>query len=727
MMDSPEETQKRRDDDGGGQSGDPVQPTSSSSSDIGSAELPDFARDLWHVPEEAFSRVEGQISALRGISDYVAARAEIEQKYSRDLLRAMRHTMGSIQKSHWMKTEESLVHSIDEFRKSLTKEAFGHHMLGQVLEANVMESLQRSKSDMTAMLKKFQTDFQKGQKQLANAASHTDKLQEKYFKLCLVAEIGLGDVEKCQASGTHERKQLTKMWAKVNGMIKDARESEQVYREAVSTQEDVNDTILTHRIGILQGLHAASVHTASAVHQGLLQIIDAITQCPRTYVGLMNTCHRHTKEADTLSDMRSFVVSRRSKEPPSLPAYFVPYPGKRPWVDEMRSRTQQKVVPISPEDSEAKRKSLQQKQDEEAAKENAEIEELEKKLSVHVEKVVSDEEPGSECIKILRNAMTHPLGRLAVLRKLNRLRADEKARALSDESFDMLVDLLLLGLSECHRSGDPRSGRLIMNMVQTFYRDGEDGEHEYMQVHVRNHDSWKDIRFWEGIFFDALQVEKERQGMSSHQWRELGHEEREERILNDQHVVFGQLGSYAFNMLSFGMDVEETKNFVEKMCSINELPQEYHEMILANIETTLQKLYPEDSEERQKLKKEEWRRAEKKRWERMRRMRKREHQRFEEEDPQSVLVNTDGDLMFDVEKSSKSTMSDGKHLKSGDDAENDENDEDGNGDVADEDGSSGNDDGDDERWAEGVPCESSGEIGVTDDESHSSTPIGERG
>mgnify|MGYP003978186167 CR=1 FL=1 len=183
---------------------------------------------------------------------------------------------------------------------------------------------------------------------------------------------------------------------------------------------------------------------------------------------------------------------------------------------------------------------------------------------------------------------------------------------LSDESFDMLVDLLLLGLSECHRSNDPRSGRLIMNMVQTFYREGEDDEHEYMQVHVRNHDIWKDIRFWEGVFFDALQVEKERQGKSAHQWRELGDEEREERIVNDQHVVFGQLGSYAFNMLAFGMDVEESKNFVEKMCSINELPQEYHEMILANIEMTLEKLYPEDSEERQKLKKEEWRRAEKK-------------------------------------------------------------------------------------------------------------------
>jgi hypothetical protein len=326
----------------------------------------------------------------------------------------MRHTMGSIQKSSWMETEESLVQSIDEFRKSLTKEAFGHHVLGQVLQANVTESLQRSKTDMIAMFKKFQSDFQKGQKQLVGATSQTDKLQEKYFRLSLVAEMGLGDVEKYQTSGTHERKQLAKMWAKVNGMIKDARESEQVYRDAVTVQEDVNDTVLTHRIGILQGLHAASVHTASAVHQGLLQIIDAIIQCPRTYVGLMNTCHWHTKEADTLRDMRSFVASRRSQEPPSLPAYFVPYPGKRPWVDEMRSRAQQKAAPAPAADTEEKRKSLQQEQDDEMAKENAEVERLEETLSIHVEKLVSDEEHDPECIKNIRNAMTHPLGRLAV-------------------------------------------------------------------------------------------------------------------------------------------------------------------------------------------------------------------------------------------------------------------------------------------------------------------------
>jgi hypothetical protein len=42
----------------------------------------------------------------------------------------------------------------------------------------------------------------------------------------------------------------------------------------------------------------------------------------------------------------------------------------------------------------------------------------------------------------------------------------------------------------------------------------------------------------------------------------------------------------------------------------------------------------------------------------MRRMRKREHDRFEEEDPQSVFVNADGDLLLDVEKSSEDKCSD---------------------------------------------------------------------
>lgn len=47
-------------------------------------------------------------------------------------------------------------------------------------------------------------------------------------------------------------------------------------------------------------------------------------------------------------------------------------------------------------------------------------------------------------------------------------------------------------------------------------------------------------------------------------------------------ICFGQLGSYALNMINFGVSIEMTRTFIEKMCSVNNLSNEQKDMLIEN-------------------------------------------------------------------------------------------------------------------------------------------------
>lgn len=173
----------------------------------------------------------------------------------------------------------------------------------------------------------------------------------------------------------------------------------------------------------------------------------------------------------------------------------------------------------------------------------------------------------------------------------------------------MLTDLLLFVLDESLRVDDCRTGRLVMNMTQTFFRVMKGGDREYIQTHVRNHVIWKGTRFWEAAFFDAVQCEKQKYvGERLRSWSEMAEGEREESIAHDGHMVFGQLGSFAFNMLSFGVDEETTRSFVQKMCDIHELSDEYHDMLMSTTGDTIHELHLDDPKSTEKFENSAWKR-----------------------------------------------------------------------------------------------------------------------
>ncbi len=86
---------------------------------------------------------------------------------------------------------------------------------------------------------------------------------------------------------------------------------------------------------------------------------------------------------------------------------------------------------------------------------------------------------------------------------------------------------------------------------------------------------------------------KNNQRKKSRKWKSLDVQQKQEAIVQHENMVFGLLGSFAFNMLTLDVSYEETKKFVQKMCFINSLSEEYQEMVLVNLDGTYQAILSE--------------------------------------------------------------------------------------------------------------------------------------
>jgi len=179
-------------------------------------------------------------------------------------------------------------------------------------------------------------------------------------------------------------------------------------------------------------------------------------------------------------------------------------------------------------------------------------------------------------------------GRMAFAMAMNFKRRNPQLNAVA---FNILCHLIDRSMTLSYEHNDPNVGRLLLNMTQTFYRlerstdSFAPPQKIYLQSKLKEHPVWKEMRFWEGSFYDALSAERVKQ-MSNQKWKNMGEEQRDQAIIHHQNMVFGMLGTFAFSMLNLGLSEELVRSFVQKMCSINSLNSELANIIEENVEET---------------------------------------------------------------------------------------------------------------------------------------------
>jgi len=193
-------------------------------------------------------------------------------------------------------------------------------------------------------------------------------------------------------------------------------------------------------------------------------------------------------------------------------------------------------------------------------------------------------------------------GRRCFSRILNQQRVRERQGLLS-ECYVELCDLFECALIEAERHADYRCAKHLMLMSITFYRHGEDGLQEFIQNALVNSEKitiWKEIIFWEEIYYDTLLQETNNIMEEHKRWKQLPKEQQEEVILREKNFVFGQLGSYSVSMIGFGISVHQAEDFIKKHCKINMLPEEQKKMLLDNLKAFDEKQNKKEESKRKK-------------------------------------------------------------------------------------------------------------------------------
>jgi hypothetical protein len=166
---------------------------------------------------------------------------------------------------------------------------------------------------------------------------------------------------------------------------------------------------------------------------------------------------------------------------------------------------------------------------------------------------------------------------------LNQRRATQKE--LSSAPFLQLVRLLRECFRVCEKESDFFVAKNLVNMSATFFRR-VGAQKEYLQFHLREEKQLRDVRLWEELFFEQIASEKRRLE-SGIVFSRLPPDEQQEAIERFRNVVFGQLGTYVFNMLECGVDEDAVRVFAAKMSATSELPDDAQEQLMQSIEAAV--------------------------------------------------------------------------------------------------------------------------------------------
>jgi hypothetical protein len=178
------------------------------------------------------------------------------------------------------------------------------------------------------------------------------------------------------------------------------------------------------------------------------------------------------------------------------------------------------------------------------------------------------------------------------IRELNRQRSSNKS--MRREGFKSLSHTMRGFLDACVTHSDVKAATMLMIMSQTFFKaqqheettitskgsdeekeeEEEDHKKEFVQWTISNHPIWKDLLFWEEAFLHIVREEVEKNHTSFVSRGSDRRKSKEEANYHYKQIVFGQLGSIAVNMISFGMSMNMTKAFILKMCVANGLSEE---------------------------------------------------------------------------------------------------------------------------------------------------------
>ena len=164
--------------------------------------------------------------------------------------------------------------------------------------------------------------------------------------------------------------------------------------------------------------------------------------------------------------------------------------------------------------------------------------------------------------------------RACALRCLNRFRS--KCTDVA-ENFDALTVVFIGLLDHAYIKADVKCAKMVLILAETFYHI-EDGKKIYVQERIKAHAMWKAVAFWEEVFYQSVHEEIKRN------WAVRQDGERGLPMSTFKNLVYGQIGSCAFSMMSCEVDRSLVRLFIDRMCIANGMHEQHRRDLMRSID-----------------------------------------------------------------------------------------------------------------------------------------------
>ena len=124
------------------------------------------------------------------------------------------------------------------------------------------------------------------------------------------------------------------------------------------------------------------------------------------------------------------------------------------------------------------------------------------------------------------------------------------------EGYETLGDLIMRVLDEADKANDTNTPLRILILAQTYYAkiNNEHNKKVYLQQYIEKHIIWTKKEFWDKAISQMI-IEESKVSL-------LYKESENERAQRIQTLILGRLKTFAYEMIQFGMEVEQVKELI---------------------------------------------------------------------------------------------------------------------------------------------------------------------
>ena len=449
----------------------------------------------------------------------------------------------------------------------------------------VLKTLTDLKEKFGATGKLLLSEQNRIDKELKDAALKLDKAQSRYIKCCDEEHIMKLQLAEARREKSKTEEQLILMQDRSTTKLKELIKCSDAYVEAIKNVRTLRanyDFRLKKILDAFQQLEEERLETMKECYLAYMRVtIEKHRLIAAEHEAVLE---KVTEIFDPLKDIRTFISETQTdKVPDPLPRFEAHFADPTINQDEFFRRRSSTIV-----------------QDEKST----ERLHLEKAFHSYFEFILARSDDSTEDFDWGRYRRVDSLlkseeGRHALSAVLNDLRTRNSGDLRSRRRYEDIGHIMRLCLdyivrhvsqslldsadSDLRNSVVPAKTIMIISQTLYYFPDSEKSERLYLQDLIHDHPIWKDMSFWEEMFFESVFEEVRRKRVATIE-RWMTDEEQTERKSANCNVVFGQLSSFTHSMILFGLSKEMVSEFVFKLSRLHDLDESHVSMLTSLIQ-----------------------------------------------------------------------------------------------------------------------------------------------